>query len=85
MARVVLPLPLARELFGGRETIEVPGNTVFAVVRALEAQASGFESRAGSTLAIAVDGMLADDWSTPVSPDSEILIVSRVAGGEARP
>lgn len=83
MARVVLPRPLAAELFGGHETIEVPGKTLFAVVRALEAQAPGFAHRATETLAIAVDGVLADDWSTPVRPDSEILVVTRVAGGQA--
>jgi hypothetical protein len=85
VARVVLPRPLAAELFGGRETLAVAGKTLIAVIRALEAEGPGFEARAGHTLAIAVDGVLADDWSTPVGPQAEILVVSRVAGGEARP
>jgi len=81
----VLPRLLAAELFGGRAEIEVPGKTLFAVIHALEAEAPGFEDRAGTTLAIAVDGVLADDWSTPVAPGSEILVVSRVAGGAGTP
>ena len=84
MARVVLPRPLAEELFGGRETIEVPGKTLYGVVHALEALAPGFQVRAREDMAMAVDGMLAEDWATPVGPDSEILIVRRVAGGQAR-
>lgn len=81
MARVILPGAVAAELFGGRETLEVAGATLFGVVHALEALAPGFETRAADGLAIAVDGTLAEDWSTPVRPDSEVLIVSRVAGG----
>jgi molybdopterin converting factor small subunit len=83
MARVILPRALAAELFGGRETVEVTGKTLFGVVHALEALGPGFEARAGHGLAMAVDGMLAEDWSTPVGPDSEVLVVMRVAGGEA--
>ncbi|MFC3172978.1 hypothetical protein ACFOD9_01800 [Novosphingobium bradum] len=81
MATVSLPTALAKELFGGRETIAVAGKTLFAVIHALEALGPGFEDRAGHTLAIAVDGVLADDWSTPVRPDSAVLVVNRVAGG----
>lgn len=85
MARVVLPPTLAAELFGGRHELQVPGATLFAVIHALEAHGPGFEDRAGNSVAIAVDGVLADDWSTPVGPDSEVLVVPRVAGGEPKP
>lgn len=84
MAKVVLPRPLAADLFGGRDRLEVPGKTLFAVIHALEALGPGFEHAAEDRLAIAVDGVLADDWSIPVGPDSEVLVVSRVAGGQAR-
>lgn len=85
MARIVVPRMLAAELFGGQELLEVPAKTLFAAVHALEALGPGFAERAGTTLAMAVDGVLAEDWSTPLRPDSEVLIVSRVAGGETRP
>lgn len=81
MARVVLPRGLAAELFGGREMLEVAAKTLFGVVHALEAEAPGFEARAEAGLAMAVDGMLSEDWSTAVGPDSEVLVVTRVAGG----
>lgn len=82
MARVILPRELAAELFGGQEHLDVAGKTLFAIVRALEETGPGFAQRATAhTLAIAVDGVLSDDWSTPVQPNSEILVVPRVAGG----
>jgi len=81
MARVILPGDLAAELFEGRGEIAVAGANLFAVIRGLDEAGPGFLDRAGSRLAFAVDGMLADDWSTPVRPDSEILVVNRVAGG----
>jgi len=75
MAKVVLPRQLADELFGGRETVEVSARTLYAVVQALEALGPGFEARAGHALAMAVDGVLAEDWATPVGLDSEVLVV----------
>lgn len=81
MATVLLPRELAAELFAGRQQVEAAGATLIAVIRALDAIGPGFAARAGHTLAMAVDGMLADDWTTPVRPDSEILVVNRVAGG----
>lgn len=81
MARVLLPHALAAELFGGRDTVEVSAKTLFGVVHALERDAPGFQARAESGLAMAVDGMLAEDWTTPVRPDSEVMVVTRVAGG----
>ena len=69
---MILPRGVAAELFGGREVVEVSAKTLFGVVRALEALGPGFEARAGDGLAMAVDGMLAEDWSTPVRADSEV-------------
>ena len=82
MARVSLPRELAAELFGGQEEVDVSGTSLFAVVRELDAAGPGFAERANNhKLAIAVDGVLSDDWSTVVGPNSEILVVPRVAGG----
>lgn len=82
MARVILPRELAAEMFGGQEQVEVPGASLIAVIRALDDRGSGFFQMATAhKFAIAVDGVLSDDWSTPVRPESEILVVHRVAGG----
>lgn len=82
MARVIVPADAAQTWFGGRETIDVPGSTVFAVVRALDRLAPGFGEVARRRYVLAVDGMLATDWSTPVGPDAEVLVVVKVAGGQ---
>ncbi len=81
MARVILPADAARTWFGGREVIAAGGNTVFAVVRALDAVAPGFADVARRRYVFAVDGVLAGDWSTPVGPEAEVLVVVKVAGG----
>ena len=84
MAKVLLPRQLAVELFGGREELDVAATTLFGLIHALEALGPGFEARAGHTVAIAVDGVMVDDWSTPVRADSEVHVVMRVAGGAGR-
>ncbi len=81
MAQVILPLDAARTWFGGREAVSAGGDTVFAVVRALNAAAPGFADVARRRYVFAVDGVLASDWSTPVGPDAEVLVVAKVAGG----
>lgn len=82
MARVVLPADAGRTWFGGRETIAADGDTVFAVVRALDKAAPGFAEVARRRYVFAVDGVLASDWSTPVGPDADVLVVVKVAGGQ---
>ena len=58
MAQVILPADAARTWFGGREVIAAGGNTVFAVVRALDAAAPGFADVAQRRYVFAVDGVL---------------------------
>ena len=85
MARVMLPADAARTWFDGRAEIPADGDTLFAVIRALDKAAPGitpgFAEVARRRYVFAVDGVLASDWSTPVGPDSEVLVVVKVAGG----
>jgi len=81
MAQVILPADAARDWFGGAEEIAADGGTVYAVVRALDALAPGFAEVARRRYVLAVDGVLASDWSTPVGPGSQVLVVGKVAGG----
>lgn len=78
---MVLPADAARTWFGGREVIDARGDTVFGVIRALDAAAPGFADVARRRYVFAVDGVLASDWSTAVAPDAEVLVVVKVAGG----
>lgn len=81
MAKVILLPPVGADLFGGRGELEVEGKTLFALVHALDREGPGFAQAAETRLALAVDGVLAEDWSIPVRPDSEVLVVPKVAGG----
>lgn len=81
MARVSLPPDAAATWFGGRQALEAGGATLFAVIRALDALGPGFAEVARRRYVFAVDGVLAADWSTPVSPDGEVLVIVKVAGG----
>lgn len=81
LARIVLPPDAAVRWFDGEPAVDAGGNTLFAVIRALDARGPGFGAVARRRYVFAVDGMLAADWSTPVRPDSEVLVVIKVAGG----
>jgi len=81
MARVVPMPPFAAEYFGGREVLDVPAATIFDLVRALDAIGPGFAGRAETRVAFAVDGVLIADWSSPLTEESEVLLVPRIAGG----
>lgn len=82
MARAVLLPPFAAQWFGGREEIDVPGAAnVFALVRALDAEAPGFAAAAEKRAAIAVNGSATSNWSMRLGEGDEVLFVPRVAGG----
>lgn len=81
MARIVVTSPLSTEFFGGREEIEVSAGNVFQLVAALDRMSPGFGEAAGIRVAFAVDGVFAGDWATPLSANSEVLLVPRVGGG----
>jgi len=87
MAVVWIP-SLLRDLTGGRETVEVEGATVGAVIDHLDAQFPGVRARLcdGNLLrpgiAVAVDAQLArQGLSQPVASNSEVHFVPAIAGG----
>lgn len=81
MARVVVTQPLAGEFFAGREEFQLAAATLFDAVRLLDSEAPGFAEAAEMRAAFAVDGAMTPDWSTPVGPDAQILVIARIAGG----
>lgn len=88
MVRVVPLPPLGADWFDGAGELAVAGANLFALVRALDEQArergrAGFAKLAEDRLAFAVDGDLVEDWSVPLGPDSEVLIVPKIAGGQS--
>ncbi len=81
MARIVLTPSLCAEFLGAQEELTVEAGNIFELVRQLDAMSPGFGDFIGTRVAIAVDGVLTSDWSTPLSPASEVLLVPRIAGG----
>ncbi|MEO5598025.1 MAG: MoaD/ThiS family protein [Novosphingobium sp.] len=81
MVRVILTPPFPAEFFGGQDEHEVSAGDVFALVRALDAIAPGFALAADSRAAIAVNGVAITAWDTPLDPGTEVLFVTRIAGG----
>jgi molybdopterin synthase sulfur carrier subunit len=69
------------EHFGGTDTLEVEAGNLFQLVDALDRIAPGFADEAGVKLMFAVDGELAEDWTRPLPPACEVLIVPRIGGG----
>lgn len=73
--------PFAAEFFGGQTEWDVPASNIFELIRELDARAPGFAESADSRLTVAVDGVVANDWSTRLSNSAEVLLVPRIAGG----
>lgn len=73
--------PLAAEFFDGADDIEIDAGNLFDLVAALDRRNPGFAEVADVRVAFAVDDVLTTDWATPLSTDSEVLLVPRVGGG----
>ena len=73
--------PFAEQFFGGAGVLEVAAGNLFALVDALDAIGPGFGEKAALRAAFAVDGTMQADWSVALSPDAEVTVFQRVAGG----
>lgn len=87
MAHVRVPSPM-RSAVGGRTSVEVRGATLRAVLHDLAAQFPAVRERLlqpdGSLqphLMIVVDGAEAEGLFTPITAESEIVIVPAIGGG----
>ena len=47
----------------------------------MEDRAPGFAQAAGIKVAFAIDGTVANDWTAPLPPGCEVLLVPRIGGG----
>lgn len=71
------------EYFGSTDEFDAEAANLFQLVDALDRIAPGFAEAAGVKLAFAVDGELMEDWTRPLPPGCEVLIVPRIGGGES--
>lgn len=81
MPRVAVTSPFDNEFFAGKDAIEVDAGTLYGVVTKLAEIAPGFADIAEVRATFAVDGVVTPDWTTPVGPDCEVILISRVGGG----
>jgi molybdopterin converting factor small subunit len=86
MATVFIPAML-QSLTGGATQMQIAGNTVRALINALEERFPGFKDRLlqdgdlRPDIAVAVDGEFAVDLIERVHPDSEVHFVPPISGG----
>jgi molybdopterin converting factor small subunit len=81
LAKVVVTAALRGEVSLGAGEMEVNAANLFDLVRQLEVLSPGIGEFIHANVAVAVDGVLVADWSTPIGPDSEVLLVPHIAGG----
>lgn len=73
--------PFADQFFGGAQVLEVEAANLFGLIEALDKIGPGFGEKAGMRVAFAVDGTMQADWSAPLAPGAEVMVIPRVAGG----
>lgn len=82
MAKVVLPLDVARTFAAGVTEHEVAARDVRALVRVLEERFPGISERLARGTAVAVDGEIYQDWFLEeVRPDSDVRFLPAIEGG----
>ncbi len=81
MVRVTLWGSL-RALADGRDTVEVEANNTRQMLDALAEKYPALEPVIESGVSVAVDGRIyRDAWFTPISDDSEVVLMPYMAGG----
>lgn len=82
MARVVLPLDVARRFADGVTEHELAVGDVRQLVRELEARFPGIAARLERGTAVAIDGEIYQDWFLePIGQDSEVRFLPAIEGG----
>lgn len=61
--------------------LEVEAGNLFGLIEALDKLGPGFGEKADTRVAFAVNGTMQADWSAPLAPGAEVMIIPRVAGG----
>jgi len=81
MVRVVLTGNL-RQFADGDTEVEVEGDTIRQLLRALGARYPDLKPHLEEGIAVAIDGQIYQDaWLEPVPPDSEVHLLPQIAGG----
>lgn len=71
-----------RSLVDGQDAVEVQASTVGDILRGLVKLYPGLEGTIEAGVSVAVDGkIIANDLTTPVTPESEIYLMQKLRGG----
>ncbi|WP_455374549.1 MoaD/ThiS family protein [Limibacillus halophilus] len=67
---------------GGKAEFEVEASTIRELVQRLEEAAPELKPALARGVAVSVDGRIyRDSWFQPITPESEVFVFSRMAGG----
>lgn len=67
---------------GGREILEVEASTIREMLLEIAAAYPRLKPQIDRGVSVSVDGTIyRDAWLTPLSPDSEVVLLPRLAGG----
>ena len=81
MPRVTLSGPI-KTAAGGRGTCDIEARTIQELLDRLGEAYPKLKPHFERGVAVAVDGEIyRDDWFRPLSPDSEVVVLPRMAGG----
>jgi sulfur-carrier protein len=82
MARVTLPVEVARSHCRGEVSHDVSARDIREVVKMLELQFPGIKERLNKGLAVAIDGEIFQEWLLQeVEANSEVYFLPAIEGG----
>ncbi len=82
MAEVVLNREIARQYTAGEERLQVDGERVRDIIRALDERFPGLGIILRTDMAVAIDGDIYQETDlTEVRPDSEVCFLPAIEGG----
>ena len=65
-----------------RTEVEVEAGTLRELLDGLAEKYPGLRSQLDRGVSVAIDGRIYNDsWSTPIRPDSEVVLLARLKGG----
>lgn len=83
MARVIMTTALCDLFTKGQEKFDIDAPNVMQLVRALDRLFPGIGEHIETRITIAVDSQMIRDWSKPLTAESEVFLIPRIAGGTA--
>lgn len=82
MAKVVLPLEVARTFAAGVTTHQVQGSDIRRLLKSLDETFPGIAAHLGHGFAVAIDGEIFQDWFLQdVARNAEVYFLPAIEGG----